>query len=576
MSFFSNAHETSERYGSYITEFEKLFRKHQMSFGTPEHFFQLAPKLAYDESFRMDFSWLTKSVAQREEGRLTLTRILTIIAIAMGGMGIEDLGTASAVPISLVVVFLAGVGGWSETEPPVEVVSQSPETKEEVIPQPVVDTAVVKAAKNEEKEALELEKKLSVGKNDIEELTSSLFGGPAMMKEALSRLEINTLALKLHLDSIDSRMERIEPHLDDLSARLVPPGDVNLPPKEEEPKVSLPARRYSAVGPEATTVPEPSREFSAWYPMLPPKPKEDGPSSEQMRGMVAVLGVLLLALAIAAVLFLYANRSWQLRALQRASPTAAAKVEAARESVAVSVQGEEIPGATGSEAVGEKKTQPPVKQALASQQGVAARTPAKAVRDEQGNDDNPRIVEQAGVPGKIHAPKANDEPPLLVATGPVFHIGGGLPSGVATGTGVRPAVSVAGLKPPIAAGGGRPSAGSADVPNSLGPRTAPLKMGVPKDPVFVSSDVLGHNVISAPKPSYPSSSRFQHEEGNVILQALISENGTVENVSVVRGPAGLRSSAVAALRNWRYKPYLVNGEPVKVRTYVNFHFSMNQ
>ncbi|WP_211256130.1 hypothetical protein [Edaphobacter aggregans] len=55
-------------------------------------------------------------MAQREGGRFTLTRILTIIAIAMGGETIDTIGTTGAVPVSMVVVFLAGVGGWSDDE----------------------------------------------------------------------------------------------------------------------------------------------------------------------------------------------------------------------------------------------------------------------------------------------------------------------------------------------------------------------------------------------------------------------------------------------------------------------------
>jgi protein TonB len=113
------------------------------------------------------------------------------------------------------------------------------------------------------------------------------------------------------------------------------------------------------------------------------------------------------------------------------------------------------------------------------------------------------------------------------------------------------------------------------VPIALPTKTAtPLKTAAPQDPVFVPSDALAHNMISAPKPIYPPMARFQKEEGNVILQALISEAGTVESVGVVSGPAALRNAAVDALRSWRYTPYLIDGRPVKVRTYVNFHFAM--
>jgi len=113
------------------------------------------------------------------------------------------------------------------------------------------------------------------------------------------------------------------------------------------------------------------------------------------------------------------------------------------------------------------------------------------------------------------------------------------------------------------------------VPNASSTKAAtPLKIAAPQYPVFVPSDALAHNVISAPKPIYPPMARFQKEEGNVILQALISEVGTVESVGVVSGPSGLRKAAIDALQGWRYKPYLVDGRPVKVRTYVNFRFTM--
>ena len=116
MSFFVDTQETTERFGKYIGEYQELFRKYGVSFGAPEDFFRLTPKLAYDDGFRVDFSALTKDIGHREQGTLTLTRVLTIVALALGGDGVKELGSGSAVSVSLVVVFLAGVGGWSEKE----------------------------------------------------------------------------------------------------------------------------------------------------------------------------------------------------------------------------------------------------------------------------------------------------------------------------------------------------------------------------------------------------------------------------------------------------------------------------
>ena len=117
----------------------------------------------------------------------------------MGGDSVDTMGTAGAVPVSLVVVFLAGVGGWSENE------SRSLNLQ---TPEPIaIPSAGVGMTAEDEQEALELERRLSAEPNNLGEMTASLFGGPALVKDALSRLELNTLQLKMHLDSIDSSYE---------------------------------------------------------------------------------------------------------------------------------------------------------------------------------------------------------------------------------------------------------------------------------------------------------------------------------------------------------------------------------
>jgi protein TonB len=63
--------------------------------------------------------------------------------------------------------------------------------------------------------------------------------------------------------------------------------------------------------------------------------------------------------------------------------------------------------------------------------------------------------------------------------------------------------------------------------------------------------------------------------GAVQLQATISRDGTIENLRVVSGPALLQAAALEAVRQWRYRPYLLNGEPVEVETTINVDFTMN-
>jgi len=265
MSFFSDAQETAGRYGKYIPEFQELFRRYDVSFGTPKEFLRLPSKLAYDGDFRVEFSALAKSVGEREEGRLSLMQMLTIIAIAAGGTEIEEVGSTGAVPISLLVVFLSEIGGWHEEAP--------------------TSTAVAEGEKGgevggDESEAAELERKLAEGnKEGLEGVAASLFTPPNPVEETLSRLELSTLQLKLHLDSIDTRMERIEPHLDDLTWRFAAHGETateegkRLTGTSDEPRARFSSEMRSGMRPERRPVPtkrEEGPESSSWEVPAPP------------------------------------------------------------------------------------------------------------------------------------------------------------------------------------------------------------------------------------------------------------------------------------------------------------------
>jgi len=59
-----------------------------------------------------------------------------------------------------------------------------------------------------------------------------------------------------------------------------------------------------------------------------------------------------------------------------------------------------------------------------------------------------------------------------------------------------------------------------------------------------------------------------------VLQAVISKTGTIENLKVVSGHPMLTQSALDAVRNWRYQPTVLNGEPVEVETTINVNFSL--
>ena len=75
-------------------------------------------------------------------------------------------------------------------------------------------------------------------------------------------------------------------------------------------------------------------------------------------------------------------------------------------------------------------------------------------------------------------------------------------------------------------------------------------------------------------PQYPAIAKAARIQGTVVLQATISKSGSIENLRVVSGPPMLQQAAMDAVRTWRYKPYLLNGDPVEVETTVNVVFNL--
>src|SRR5437879_6033742 len=69
-------------------------------------------------------------------------------------------------------------------------------------------------------------------------------------------------------------------------------------------------------------------------------------------------------------------------------------------------------------------------------------------------------------------------------------------------------------------------------------------------------------------PVYPDDARQAKVQGNVTLHVIVGPDGSVKSLKVLSGPSSLAPAAAAAVRQWRYKPYLINGKPVEVETIV--------
>ena len=89
------------------------------------------------------------------------------------------------------------------------------------------------------------------------------------------------------------------------------------------------------------------------------------------------------------------------------------------------------------------------------------------------------------------------------------------------------------------------------------------------------SRMMEGNLILRVQPDYPSLARQVRVQGLVVLRAMISREGTIENLQVLSGHPMLVRAAVDAVRQWRYRPYVLNGEPVEVETEVKVNFVLS-
>jgi protein TonB len=165
----------------------------------------------------------------------------------------------------------------------------------------------------------------------------------------------------------------------------------------------------------------------------------------------------------------------------------------------------------------------------------------------QSELDNGQLRTPTAIPKKIQMIK-EDETPNVGPAGVV----GGVPGGVPGGT-----------------MGGVLGSVMSSVPSAMPKAATPQRVRVSQG---VSQGLLIHKV----QPSYPPLARQARIQGVVVLQALIGKDGTITNLHVVSGHPMLTNSALEAVKEWRYKPYYLNGEPVEVETTINVNFTLSE
>lgn len=171
----------------------------------------------------------------------------------------------------------------------------------------------------------------------------------------------------------------------------------------------------------------------------------------------------------------------------------------------------------------------------------------KAVKIQSEIDDG-QLRTPTAIPKKIAMIKEEEAPPPSSGG---FGVVGGVPGGV-------PGGQMGGVI------GGIISSTPVAVPRVATPQRVRVSQGV-------SEGLLVHKVT----PMYPALARSARIQGSVVLQAIIAKDGTITNLRAVSGHPMLTPAAIEAVKQWRYKPYYLNGEPVEVETQITVNFTLS-
>jgi periplasmic protein TonB len=175
-----------------------------------------------------------------------------------------------------------------------------------------------------------------------------------------------------------------------------------------------------------------------------------------------------------------------------------------------------------------------------------AAAPVHIVKQVQTDIINGQLRTPTKIPQKVEMIKEDAAPPPVMA-GVVGGVPGGMPGGQMGGV-------IGGI--------------ISSTPVAVPKVAAPTR-------VRVSQGVTEGMVLRRVQPNYPPLARQARIQGDVILQAEISKEGAIENLRVISGHPMLAPAAIDAVKQWRYKPYFLNGEPVAVETQITVKFSLS-
>jgi protein TonB len=170
------------------------------------------------------------------------------------------------------------------------------------------------------------------------------------------------------------------------------------------------------------------------------------------------------------------------------------------------------------------------------------------VKQVQTDIINGQLRTPTKIPEKVQMIKEDEAPPpVMSASGVVGGVPGGVPGGQMGGV-----------------IGGIISSTPVNVPKAVNPQR-----------IRVSQGVTQGMIIRKIQPAYPPLARQARIQGPVVLQAEIGKDGSIQNLRLISGHPMLAPAAIEAIKQWKYKPYILNGEPVEVETTITFNFTLS-
>ena len=179
----------------------------------------------------------------------------------------------------------------------------------------------------------------------------------------------------------------------------------------------------------------------------------------------------------------------------------------------------------------------------------AAQAVAKVVRQIQSELLNGQLRTPDRIPQKVQMIREEEAPPPLSSVGGVVGgVAGGIPGGQLGGV-------IGGI-----------------VNQTSNLAAVPKLVLTPPKRIRVSQGVTRGLLIQKIEPNYPPLARQARVQGDVVLKAIVSKEGNIKELELVSGHPMLAPAAIEAVKQWHYRPFLLNGEPVEVETLVTVIF----